>query len=308
MQSLSPSVASPIIYLMMGCPPAIMDRDIQIMRLVGQTAISSRDIQDVSDIIHHHLTKYEINFPGWSGVARRTAAIYGIYDPLEIMEQPWRSDRFSSYAKDIITKYWTEILKESADSYESLNLLDKSRLNLESPHPIWTYAGSDAVNIQRTAIVSWFLLGTYKTNLKLFEMRKTYSPNCVLCNSSLPVIEDRKHFALSCAAFADIREIYLGRFISLCPFLIKYMDISDSFLTILLDPMSPRVPLEIREGWTDLYKVYSVSRDFFHALHKKRNKLVDNFDTNSHNTPEDKLDIVVSLYSKINYPSVNQFD
>ena len=38
--------------------------------------------------------------------------------------------------------------------------------------------------------------------------------------------------------------------------------------------MSPRVPLEIREGSTDLYKVYSVSRDFFNALHKHETNLL----------------------------------
>ena len=47
-----------------------------------------RDLQYVSDIVEGNLSKYGISFPGWSGVARRAAALYGLPDPLELFEQP----------------------------------------------------------------------------------------------------------------------------------------------------------------------------------------------------------------------------
>ena len=154
MQSLSPSTAGPAIYLMAGVLPAVADRDIQIMRLVGQLAICSRDLQYVSDIVEGNLSKYGISFPGWSGVARRAAALYGLPDPLELFEQPWTSKGFSEFAKQTITKYWASHLQKCAATYESLDLLDTSRLDLTSAHPIWVTAGSNSISVPRATIVT----------------------------------------------------------------------------------------------------------------------------------------------------------
>ena len=79
LQSLPPSTVSAAVYLMSGVPPVVAERDIQIMRLTGQLAICARDLQNVSAILEENLSKYGIKFSGWSGLARRTAALYGLY-------------------------------------------------------------------------------------------------------------------------------------------------------------------------------------------------------------------------------------
>ena len=99
LQSLPPSTVSAAIYLMSGVLPVVAERDIQIMRLTGQLAICARDLQNVSAIVEENLTKYGITFSGWSGIARRTAALYGLPDPLELFQSPWSSRGFSEYAK-----------------------------------------------------------------------------------------------------------------------------------------------------------------------------------------------------------------
>ena len=200
------------------------------------------------------------------------------------MEEPWRSDRFSKFVKNEITKYWADLLQKSASTYQenSLNLLDISELDLKVPHRIWREASSDTISVQKTTIVSWFLLGVYKTQERLFKMKKTHSPNCLLCQSPTepPVIDSRKHLALECGAFFEIRKYYLDKFILICPILVTYMDISDGFLKILLDPLSSNVPVDIREGWSSAAAAYEISRNFFHALHKKRTKLMEKFTPN----------------------------
>ena len=45
------------------------------------------DLQSVLEIIKDGLVGYDINFPEWTGLAQRTAALYGIDDPLELLEQ-----------------------------------------------------------------------------------------------------------------------------------------------------------------------------------------------------------------------------
>ena len=172
---------------MSGVLPAVAERDIQIMRMVGQLAICSRDVQNVSDIVEGNLSKYDVKFPGWSGVARRTAALYGLPDPLELFQQPWVSKRFGDFAKETITKYWASYLQKSAKTYEenSLVLLDTSRLRLTTPHPIWMPAGSNSISVQRATVVTWILLGVYKTRERLHTMNKVSSPNCLLGNKNI---------------------------------------------------------------------------------------------------------------------------
>ena len=297
--SLPPAVPTPVIYLMFGILPVVAERDLQIMRLVSQLSMCSREIQTVSDIIEDHLIKYDIHFPGWSGMARRTAAIYSLEDPLEIMREPWKTDRFASHAKQEITKYWLSLLHDNVESrdepYSTIDLLDISRLDLKTPHPIFEAAGSNTISTQRATVVVWFLLGVYNTQERLYKMKKTRSPLCCLCSSAS--VENRSHMILSCDAYREIRKTYIDKFLLQCPALENHMDISDQFLTTILDPFSPRVHPEIREGWLDSKVVYGISRDFIYGIHKKREKLMGT--VTLHDNDVEAIDnIIITLYSK----------
>ena len=272
LQSLPPSTPTPMIYLMMGILPAVAMRDIEILRLVGQLAICDRNLQNVSEIIEKNLVNEDIAFPGWSGLAKRTAAIYDLEDPLELFQEPWRSDRWSKYAKEIVTDYWTALLKENAATYSCLDLLDLSRLSLSTPHPIWVAAGNHPINIKKTTIVSWLLLGVYKTGERLHKMKKVKTPICVLCQAPT---ESRVHFGLQCPALFNIRSESLNKFVDLCPNLTSYLSNTELLLLILLDPFSPVVPAAVRDNWSSESDVYKISRNYFYDIHKKREKLME---------------------------------
>ena len=303
MQSLPPSTATPAIYLMSGVLPAVAERDIQIMRLVGQLAICSRDLQNVSAIVEQNLSKYDVKFPGWSGVARRTAALYGLPDPLELFQQPWVSKRFGDFAKETISKYWASYLQESAQTYEenSLRLFDSSRLTLTSPHPIWLAAGSNSISVQRATVVSWLLLGVYKTMERLHTMNKVSSPTCLLCEEG-DLVEDQLHFALFCTAFSEIRNFYFKKIIDLNHRLNDIRDDHQMFLISLLDPFSPKLPEELRNEWKNADEVYELSRNYFAAIHKKREGLMEKYEKEigAKEADEPSTNIVISLYSQTN--------
>ena len=101
-QSLPASVATPAIYLTIGILPAIAERDIEILGLLGQLAQCPRDIQSVSDIIEDGLIRFDIDFEGWSGIVRRTSLLYGLEDPLDILQQPWRSERWRAHCRNCL--------------------------------------------------------------------------------------------------------------------------------------------------------------------------------------------------------------
>ena len=88
-------------------------------------------------------------------------------------------------------------------------------------------------------------------------------------------IEDRVHFLLSCPALAETREDFLRQLVDLSPTVVKYMDVSASFLLVLLDPLSPMVPEEVRTSWVTDDDIYKWSRKFCYAMHKRRTKLID---------------------------------
>ena len=136
MLSLPDSVASCAVYLTMGQLPIAAERDIEVLALLGQHAACPSDLQNITEIVKRNLTIYDIDFPGFSGVARRTAALYGLPDPLQYMEYPWVPKRWRAHVRDTVTSYWNTLLREKVEVCDSLNLLDPSRLTTSSPHPI----------------------------------------------------------------------------------------------------------------------------------------------------------------------------
>ena len=203
--------------------------------------------------------------------------MYGLDDPLDLLQQPWRADRWRQHVKKVIMEYWTSVLSESCSSYSTLDLFDTTRLRLDSAHPIWVAAGRDSVATSRAVIVMWLLLGCYNTGERLFKFKKAKSPVCVLCshNNEVGPSDDRVHFLLSCPALSEIRESFLCQFVSLSPMLTKYIEVSKNFLLCLLDPLSPRVPQDLRESWISESEVYKVSRNFCYSMHRRRTKMIE---------------------------------
>ena len=78
------------IYLVAGIFPAEAQRDLEILGLLGQLAVCPADLQHVTDIIYNNLVFYDSQFIGWSSLTRLTANKYGLPDPVQYMQSPWR--------------------------------------------------------------------------------------------------------------------------------------------------------------------------------------------------------------------------
>ena len=215
---------------------------------------------------------YDIEFPGWSGLVRRTAALYDLPDPLDYMNHPWVPKRWRAHVREVVTNYWNTLLKEKASSQDSLRLLDLTNLSVSKPHPIWIHAGRDALSVKKTTIVSWILLGVFQTGDRLHLMGKKDDPSCLLCTFS----EDScLHMMLSCPSLQTIREDYLCQMVSICPQIINYLEFSKTLLIAIVDPSSTKLPTEIREGWSDLSEAYRIGRNFTYAMYRKRKLLLE---------------------------------
>ena len=213
------------------------------------------------------------------------------------------SKLFRDFAKETITKFWASFLQKSAETYEesSLILLDTSRLMLTTPHPIWIAAGSNSISVQRATVVTWLLLGVYKTRERLHTMSKVSSPKCLLCVDD-DLVEDQLHFALFCPVFKEIRTFFFEKFLYVNHKLNDIKDDHQLFLISLLDPFSPKLPEELRREWKDAGSAYEVSRNFFAAIHKRRTGLMETLEkeNKTKETNEPHTDIIISLYTQGN--------
>ena len=268
------------IYLNLGICPGYAQRDLDIMGLLGQLALSPDNLQSVTIIIKDHLTEYPMDFPGWSGLARRTAAKYGLPDPLQYLEYPWRPDRWREHCKEIIFAHWETILKDDAKERPSLELFDVNDLSISKPHRLWEAAGRTSAEVTKACIVNWMLMGVFLTRDQLFKYKKVQSPNCNCCDpeQSSNIEETLFHHLLFCHAFTNIRKPYMERLTANNPNLIKSMDNQKIITISILDPESKLLPNEIRENWHDKEEAYRTARDFVFNLFKKRKLLTDEFD------------------------------
>ena len=123
----------------------------------------------------------------------------------------------------------------------------------------------------------WFLLGVFHCNSFQHKMKKR--PNGQCSCSSLHE-ENIPHILLSCEYYSEIREKFMVE-LTFCNInLMKYSNDVNILLTSFLDPQSPKLPDEIKHGWTSLDKVYNISRNYCYNIYKKREKIQESLEKN----------------------------
>ena len=176
MLSLPDCTSSEVVYLSIGVLPATAQRDLEIMGLLGQLALCDMDDQNVGRIITNNLAFFDEKFGGWSGLIRKTAATYGLPDPMQYMEHPWRPDRWRGFCREKITTHWDRKLKDellNADGEErsSSQFVDTASLSTTSPMRIWQQAGLDSTAVREATPSSWMYSGIYFTREFMHNMR-----------------------------------------------------------------------------------------------------------------------------------------
>ena len=258
------------IYLTAGLFPAEAQRDLDILGLLGQLAVCPSDLQKVTNIIHHNLVFYDTQFGGWSGLVRQTAAKYSLPDPAEYMMAPWRPDRWRAHCSETIASYWTNKLRQKAQSMTSLSLLDVNELSIIKPAKVWAMAGLDSTEIRKAAVVNWMTLGVYKTRETLHRMKIIKSPMCTACQMNVP--GSLAHYLLYCPFTESIRQEYVPKFILSNPKVTSLVDNEEALIISILDPESSLLPEDIRFNWESSNAIYTLSRDYVYNVHKKFEK------------------------------------
>ena len=275
MLSLPDCTNSAGVYLSIGVLPASAQRDIEILGLLGQLAMCDQEAQSIRAIIEHSLTFYGISFNGWSGLARKTCLKYGLPDPLQYLQNPWRPDRWRSHCKQTVQNYWDERLLEAANT-KSMKYFDCEYASTRVPMRIWQMAGLNSFNVKQATIVNWMLLGVYFTREFLHVMKKSKSPICLGCSEN--VSETLSHIILHCSQYKDIREAYLPQHMGQNINMSEILDNQDQIMLSILDPLSSKLPDKVTKNWLSAKEAYKISREYCYNIHKKRTKLYSDDD------------------------------
>ena len=74
-----------------------------------------------------------------------------------------------------------------------------------------------------------------------------------------------------------------------CPPLMNHLSFCETLLIAIIDPESPKLPQNIREGWIDISAAYSIGRNFVYSMYIKRRNLLDQL-TKASAIQSDQLD------------------
>ena len=180
MMSFPDCVSSPLVYLTMGVLPATAQRDIDVMGLLGQLAMCDDEKENVGIVIQHNLSFFDETFGGWSGLARNIAREYGLPDPLQYLQNPWRPDRWRAHCQQVIGNHWEKKLKEEQAPKSSSCYLDLDSLSVTTPMRIWQQAGLNSAAAKEAIVVSWmYLWSVFNTRISTQHQESEISSVCL---------------------------------------------------------------------------------------------------------------------------------
>ena len=267
---LPDNTPSAAVYLTFGVLPFEAQRDLEVLGLLGQLSVCPEDLQNVKSVVRNNLMFYGHNFKGWSTLARKTCQKYDLPDPLDIITNPWRPDRWRSHCKEAITAHWENKLKSEAAKLNSLQYLDVESLNLTNSMNIWLRAGLDSNHVRKATVVSWMSLGIFKTRENLARMNLVKSDKCLACDENQ--IENLPHLLLTCIFFAKIRDEYLPKLTLLNPNFSKLVNNESQLIISILNPESTLLPEDTR---LHCDKSFNISRSYCYDIFRKREKFYE---------------------------------
>ena len=143
--------------------------------------LCDQEDQNVRASILHNLAFFGDEFTGWSAVVRKTTLEYGLPDPLQYLQHPWRPARWRAHCRTVVSEHWDHKLRAEAEPPSSSEYADLSSLSTTTPMRIWQQAGLCSQAVKHATIVSWMYCGVYFTRELLHKMHKVKSPTCA-CN------------------------------------------------------------------------------------------------------------------------------
>ena len=296
-QRLNKNTPRSIVYFLAGSLPG------EAILHLKQLSLFSMICRLPDDPLNLHarsvLTTAPASAHSWFQQVRDLCLQYCLPHPLKLLESPISKEEFKKIAKSRVIEYWQNKLKNEATSLPSLHYFHPEFHSLQSPHPIWTAAGSNPYETSKSSILALMISGRYYTE----QLTKHWSPNrsgYCLSPSCVKTPGTLEHLLIECAALQPVRDGLYKMWISksaqfppLQQFLLEILSSPTNVkVQFILDPTAfPVIIILCQHYGQDLTNhIYYLVRTFVFYIHKKKQILLGRWPSHkSLITPADQI-------------------
>ena len=164
------------------------------------------------DPLHVHakdvLTLFSPSANSWFQRIRDITKQYQLPHPLDLLENPLPRKRLKRLFKLKVTEYWQHVLAQECLALKSLQHLNPLKCSLLKPHPVWTSAGSNSYEIQKSTILARMISGRYRTDMLCRFWSSNRLGHCE-AETCVGIEGDLEHLLITCPALHPTR-VQLG--------------------------------------------------------------------------------------------------
>ena len=134
--------------------------------------------------------------------------MYGLPHPIELLQHPPSKEAFKRKTKDLINKYWEDLLRSESETLQmsSLRFLDTKLLSLQKPSTLYLMAGSNSYESSKSLVVAKMISGRYRCEYLTRHWTPSNREGFCLSQSCQNVKGDLTHLLVQCPAINRTRE------------------------------------------------------------------------------------------------------
>ena len=157
LQKLHDKTPKSIVFLLAGCLPG--EAILHQKQLTLFLMICHLPNNPLNYHAKHVLLSASASAKSWFLNIRQICLQYGLDHPLQLLEHPPAKIHFKKMAKEQITLYWEDVLRDEAANLPSLHYFIANNWSLRTPHLIWSTAGSNSFECKKSVMFSKMILG-----------------------------------------------------------------------------------------------------------------------------------------------------
>ena len=203
LQRLHDKTPRAIVYFLAGSIPA------EALLHLRQLSLFSMICHLPGDPLNIHaryvLTLSAPSAQSWFQQVRDNCRQYQLPHPLDLLDSPLPRKYFKKLAKLRVTEYWQHLFAEECVSRTSLRYFDPHKCSLLSPHPVWTSAGSNSYECNKSTILARMISGRYRTEMLCSHWSSNKLGFCE-AETCVETEGDLEHLLVTCPALKPDRD------------------------------------------------------------------------------------------------------
>ena len=192
-----------VVMFLAGSLPATALLHLRMLGLLGMIARLGP-----SNILHEHGRHILLSVNtgrSWFLTIRDVCLQYGLLDPLLILQSPPSKLSWKNLTKSKVVDWWEIKLRGEIEFLDSLKYFHASYMNLTTPHPLWSSAGSP-YEVRKAVIAARMVSGRYRTDrLARHWSKSNPSGFCQLPACTGEQDGTLEHLLLHCPALSEAR-------------------------------------------------------------------------------------------------------